>query len=437
VGNYSRGMRQRLGLATALIGDPAVLILDEPANGLDPAGIRWMRDLLRGHADRGGTVLLSSHLLSEIEIIADDIVMIGNGRIVSQGSKAELLQAAGTVVRAADLFALKRALDNAGLRSTVSDDGALRTDADLTLVGRIALDARVALTELRTVDGGLEEMFLELTRHPTRREGSMTTITIDPVDDQRTETHQVPVSRVVRVELRKMFDTRSGFWLMASIVISALLTMVATVAFAPDADLSYYTFAKAIGFPMTVVLPMIAILSITGEWSQRTGLTTFTLVPHRNRIVYAKTISSVAVAVASMLFAFVVGAIGNLIGATVAGTELVWDLSLAEAGNIVLGSLLCLLTGTMLGMLIRSSAGALVAYFVYSLLLPTVFGFLAASQGWFRDLQPWVDLNHAEGALFSGTLTGEQWANVAVTTAVWLVLPAVAGLRMVMRSEVK
>jgi hypothetical protein len=88
-------------------------------------------------------------------------------------------------------------------------------------------------------------------------------------------------------------------------------------------------------------------------------------------------------------------------------------------------------------MLIRSSAGALVAYFVYSLLLPTVFGFLAASQGWFRDLQPWVDLNHAEGALFSGTLTGEQWANVAVTTAVWLVLPAVAGLRMVMRSEVK
>ena len=103
VGNYSLGMRQRLGIATALIGDPAVLILDEPANGLDPAGIRWMRDLLRGYADRGGTVLLSSHLLHEIEVIADDIVMIGNGRIVCQGSKTELLHAAGTVVRAADL----------------------------------------------------------------------------------------------------------------------------------------------------------------------------------------------------------------------------------------------------------------------------------------------------------------------------------------------
>ena len=95
MGNYSLGMRQRLGIATALIGDPAVLILDEPANGLDPAGIRWMRDLLRDYADQGGTVLLSSHLLREIEVIADDIVMIGNGRIVCQGSKTELLAGRG------------------------------------------------------------------------------------------------------------------------------------------------------------------------------------------------------------------------------------------------------------------------------------------------------------------------------------------------------
>ena len=88
VRNYSLGMRQRLGIATALIGDPEVLILDEPANGLDPAGIRWMRDLLREYADKGGTVLLSSHLLHEIEVIADDLVVIGNGRIVAQGTKA-------------------------------------------------------------------------------------------------------------------------------------------------------------------------------------------------------------------------------------------------------------------------------------------------------------------------------------------------------------
>jgi ABC-2 type transport system ATP-binding protein len=168
VGNYSLGMRQRLGIATALIGDPATLILDEPANGLDPAGIRWMRDLLRGYADRGGTVLLSSHLLHEIEVIADDIVMIGNGRIVCQGSKAELLQSAGTVARAADIHPLLRALHRSGLHTVVADDGSLRTDADSTVVGQVALNAGVALTELRGADGGLEEMFLQLTADTQR-----------------------------------------------------------------------------------------------------------------------------------------------------------------------------------------------------------------------------------------------------------------------------
>src|SRR4051794_37212960 len=147
VGNYSLGMRQRLGLATALIGNPSVLILDEPANGLDPAGIRWMRDLLRGYADAGGTVLLSSHLLHEIEVIADDIVMIGNGKIVCQGPKSELLQSVGSVARATDMLALQRALHASGIDTTASDDGTVRTDADPTRIGRVALEAGVALTE--------------------------------------------------------------------------------------------------------------------------------------------------------------------------------------------------------------------------------------------------------------------------------------------------
>ncbi len=265
------------------------------------------------------------------------------------------------------------------------------------------------------------------------------TTTLHPttVDRAPTRTTSVPLTRVVGVELRKMFDTRSGFWLMASIVIVALLTMVATVFFAPESDLTYYTFAKALGFPMTVVLPIIAILSITGEWSQRTGLTTFTLVPHRSRVVLAKTISSVVVGVAAMLFALAVGVVGNLVGTAIAGTDPVWDVSLAEGANIIIGSLLCLLTGTMLGMLLRSSAAALVTYFVISFLLPTLAELLAASESWFRDARPWVDANLTRSFLFEGTLTGEQWANVAVTATVWLVLPALLGLRLVMRSEVK
>src|SRR5690242_20467356 len=135
VKNYSLGMRQRLGIATALIGDPEVLILDEPANGLDPAGIRWMRDLLREYADKGGTVLLSSHLLHEIEVIADDLVVIGNGRIVAQGSKADLLAAAGTMARADRVTDLAAALRGAGIACTVGADGVLRTDADPATLG--------------------------------------------------------------------------------------------------------------------------------------------------------------------------------------------------------------------------------------------------------------------------------------------------------------
>ena len=172
VRNYSLGMRQRLGIGTALIGDPGVLILDEPANGLDPGGIRWMRDLLRSYADQGGTVLLSSHLLHEIEVIADDIVVIGHGRIVAQGTKAELLQTAGTMVRSRDLDRLARVLSVSGIHATHSGDGALRTDAAPDLVGQAALAGGVALTELRNADGaGLEEMFLELTAD-TQREGA-------------------------------------------------------------------------------------------------------------------------------------------------------------------------------------------------------------------------------------------------------------------------
>ncbi|HVE27374.1 MAG TPA: ATP-binding cassette domain-containing protein, partial [Sporichthya sp.] len=110
VRNYSLGMRQRLGVATALLGDPKVLILDEPANGLDPAGIRWMRDLLTGFASQGGTVLLSSHLLHEIEVIADDLVVIGNGKIVAAGTKEDLLAAAGTLARSTSPRDLAHAL---------------------------------------------------------------------------------------------------------------------------------------------------------------------------------------------------------------------------------------------------------------------------------------------------------------------------------------
>ncbi len=267
----------------------------------------------------------------------------------------------------------------------------------------------------------------------------MSTTTIDRTA-VRTATKapvRIPFSRVTAVELRKMFDTRSGFWLMASIAITAVLATAAVVLFAPDGEIGYSTFGAAVGIPMTVILPIVAVLSVTSEWSQRSGLTTFTLVPHRGRVILAKALCAVGIGVASILLALAVGAVGNIVGSALAGVGTTWDISVADAANIVLANALGLLVGFMLGVLIRSSAGAIVAYFVYAFVLPTLSALLAGSQQWFRDLQPWVDFNFAQGALFNGSLTGEQWSQLGVTTVAWLVVPTAIGIRLVMRSEVK
>jgi ABC-2 type transport system ATP-binding protein len=182
VRDYSLGMRQRLGIATALIGEPEVLILDEPANGLDPAGIRWMRGLLRDYADRGGTVLLSSHLLHEIEVIADDLVVIGTGRIVARGAKSDLLRSAGSFLRTGQRQLMARALVDEGVSSSPVDDDGLLAAADTTQVGTIAFAAGIPLIELRPDDGAsLEEMFLQLTTETQRDTAT---------DDQRANAHR-------------------------------------------------------------------------------------------------------------------------------------------------------------------------------------------------------------------------------------------------------
>jgi ABC-2 type transport system ATP-binding protein len=165
VRHYSLGMRQRLGLAHALLGDPQVLILDEPANGLDPPGMRWMRELLRYFADRGGTVLLSSHLLHEVEALADRLVIIDVGRIVAEGSRAELLAGAGTLVIAPDEAALRAALDAANLPARPARDGGFIVDAEHEDVGRAALAGGVVVSRIGPSGGsGLEQLFFDLTK---------------------------------------------------------------------------------------------------------------------------------------------------------------------------------------------------------------------------------------------------------------------------------
>jgi ABC-2 type transport system ATP-binding protein len=167
-GGYSLGMRQRLALAAAMLGDPPVLIFDEPANGLDPEGIRWLRELLRHLAQQGRTVLLSSHVLSEVQQTVDDVVIVARGKLVSAGPLAELEGRSATVVRTPTRERLRQVLADAGLRAVPvpgEPDGALRVpDAGPESVGRLAHAGGVELHELRLEASDLEATFLALTR---------------------------------------------------------------------------------------------------------------------------------------------------------------------------------------------------------------------------------------------------------------------------------
>lgn len=266
---------------------------------------------------------------------------------------------------------------------------------------------------------------------PTTGAGTMATVPVRPV------ARAIPTTRLIKVELRKMFDTRSGFWLMASIGILAVIATGAVIIFAPQSELTYDNFGAAIGFPMVVILPIIAVLSVTSEWSQRSGLTTFTLVPHRGRVIGVKLAVSIAIGVASIVAALAIGALGNLLGAAIGGIDPVWDISFTQMLYIILANVLGMLIGFMLGVLIRNSPAAIVGYFVYSFVLPPLSMLLASSQGWWADLQPWADFNFAQGNLFNGDMTGEQWAQLGVTGLFWLAIPLVVGLFLVRRSEVK
>lgn len=248
----------------------------------------------------------------------------------------------------------------------------------------------------------------------------------------------IPATRLVKVELRKMFNTRSGFWMLVSIGVLSPISAGSLLVFGLDSDITYQNFVRASGFPMSVILPIIAILAVTNEWSQRTGLTTFTLIPSRGHVIGAKAIATLLVGVGSVAAALAVGAVGNVAGSALAGVDTVWDISLSMAAQIVLYNLVGMAIGFTLGVVLRNSAAAIVGYFVASLVLPGILVLLAQVRSWFEDLQPWIDWNKTQVALLDGaTNTGKEWAMLGATTMIWIVIPLVVGLLFLRRSEVK
>jgi ABC-type transport system involved in multi-copper enzyme maturation permease subunit len=246
----------------------------------------------------------------------------------------------------------------------------------------------------------------------------------------------IPMSRLVRVELRKLVNTRAGLWLVLAIgIISALIT-TGLLIWADDADLTFGNMFGLMNIPTGFLLPVLAILLVTSEWGQRTGLVTFTLEPRRSRVVVAKLITALVAAVGAVLVALAFGAIGNLLAGVVhSGPAGDWSMTAAGLTNAVMLQFFALLTGFAFGMLIRNSAASIVLYFV----IPTVWSILAEIIPWVREhLQQWADFSFAQQPFQSGEwASGTEWAHLAVSGTIWLVIPLALGIWRLLRSEVK
>jgi ABC-2 type transport system permease protein len=246
----------------------------------------------------------------------------------------------------------------------------------------------------------------------------------------------VPMSRLIAVELRKLVNTRAGLWLVLSIGLVSLLIMTAMLIWAEDSDLVFGQIFGLMNIPTGFLLPVLAILLVTSEWGQRTGLVTFTLEPRRSRVVVAKLATALVAAVGAVLVALAFGALGNVLAGVFhdapAGR---WEMTLAGLSNSVMLQFFALLMGFAFGMLIRNSAAAIVLYFV----IPTIWSILAQVIPWVHDhLQKWADFSFAQQPFQSGEwASGQEWAHLATSGTIWLVLPLVFGIWRLLRSEVK
>ncbi len=247
-------------------------------------------------------------------------------------------------------------------------------------------------------------------------------------------TPRVPLGRLVSVELRKSLDTRAGRWFTGSIIALCLAIVVVFALIADEVGLTYGDFLLASGTVLGYFLPILIILMVTSEWSQRTGLVTFTLEPHRGRVVTAKFLAGLGLGGALIVVAAAVAALG----AVIASAE--WSV---ETGLLVNGFVVANLIGILLGfaiaMLLMNTPAAIVTYFIYTLVLPIAVGILGAFQEWFADLAPWIEFNTAQASLFEGDYvpTAEELGQLLTSGLIWLVLPLLLGLWRLLRAEPK
>jgi ABC-type transport system involved in multi-copper enzyme maturation permease subunit len=178
-------------------------------------------------------------------------------------------------------------------------------------------------------------------------------------------------------------------------------------------------------------------MCVTGEWSQRTAMVTFTLEPSRMKLVLAKFVATMLVAVAAVVVGMLLSVLANMLYGAASGNDVVWGFGPEDVVYVFLLHVFGMATGFAFGTLFLNTAAGIVVYFVYSFVLPGLFQLGAALMGWFADLQPWIDFGAAQNPLVEGDLSGAQWAHLAVSGLIWLVLPLALGAWRVLRAEVK
>jgi hypothetical protein len=248
-------------------------------------------------------------------------------------------------------------------------------------------------------------------------------------------TAQVPFGRLVRVELRKTVDTRAGRWLLIAIAGVTMAAMVLFLSFANERDLTFDNFIGLSATPQGFLLPVLGILAVTSEWSQRTGLVTFTLEPRRGRVLSAKVAAVIVLGLVFVVLLLVCAVVGNFLGEVLRDGDGEWGFGADETGRVLALQLMGLLGGLAFGTILLNSAAAIVLSFV----LPLATGILFEIVPGIRDAGPWIDLGTAQGPLFDfdSAVTGEEWAQVLVTSMWWIWIPLAAGVTRVMRSELK
>ncbi|HET9841754.1 MAG TPA: ABC transporter permease subunit [Nocardioides sp.] len=252
-------------------------------------------------------------------------------------------------------------------------------------------------------------------------------------------TATVPFGRLVSVELRKLADTRAGRWLLIAIAGLTLLVLIIQLSVVLGQDLhpKYIDFLQGMNTPMGILLPVLGVLTVTSEWSQRTAMVTFTLEPSRVRVIAAKFVSILLISVVALVIGVLLGALANALYGALSGHTVVWGNPAKFAFYYLLLYIFGMATGFAFGALFLNSPAGIVIYFVYSFVLPTIFGIAAALMNWFESLQPWIDFNNDQSSLIDATITGKDWAQLAVSGIIWLVVPMAIGIWRIRRAEVK